>query len=222
MKISINRDIHIELVKIPSGTFLMGKNKVGEISSVQHKVTITEPFYMGKYPVTQEQFYPLLDPNLEPVFASMPVTNVSWYNACLFCTKLTIITGKTVRLPTEAEWEYACRAGTTTDYHSDDLDLVGWYETNSDDVLHAVGLKQPNAWGLYDMHGNVWEWCQDWYRDYPIRDQTDPQGPAHGTCRVVRGGCYSIQKSYCASYRRGKEIPNIVNDYTGFRVVLSL
>ena len=164
-------------------------------TKTQHEVTITKPFYMGKYVVTQEQYEAIMGNNPSHFKgAQNPVEMVSWDDAQAFCQKLSKKSGKTVRLPTEAEWEYACRAGTSTKYYSgdseEDLKRVAWYEANSNDTTHPVGQKEPNKFGLYDMHGNVWQWCQDWYGDYTANEVADPQGPAQGASRVLRGGSW--------------------------------
>jgi formylglycine-generating enzyme required for sulfatase activity len=163
-----------------------------------------------------------------------PVEVVSWDDAQEFCKKLSATSGKTVRLPTEAEWEYACRAGTTTAYYfgDDDKDLAGyaWFgdkptvagcqPANSNGVSHPVGEKKPNAWGLYDLYGNVWEWCQDWYGPYQAGAVTDPQGPAQGTERVVRGGAWYDNSITCRSAFRHHYIPTRRGGNLGFRVVV--
>ena len=122
------------------------------------------------------------------------------------------------RLPTEAEWEYACRAGTTGD-HSGVLDETAWYEANSGGETHPVGLKQPNAWGLHDMHGNVWEWCQDWYGEYPTGLVADPQGPPAGEKRVSRGGGWNAFGPSCRSAFRDGNVPDARYGDLGFRLV---
>ena len=134
-------------------------------------------------------------------------------------------------LPTEAQWEYACRAGTTTALNSGmdlsnaeecpEMDEVGWYYYNSDSETHPVGLKKPNAWGVYDMHGNVYEWCLDWYGDYPTSSVTDPTGPSTGTRRVIRGGSWSEHVIYCRSASRDSISPSVSDYFYGFRVALA-
>ena len=163
-----------------------------------HLVTLTQPFYMGKYTVTQEQYSAVMGSNPSHFKgAQLPVETVSWDDATAFCTKLNEkLNDKTlaVRLPTEAQWEYACRAGTRTRFYSgdadSDLDAVGWCESNSGCTTHPVGQKKANAFGLYDMHGNVWQWCQDSYnKSYSTAPATDPLNDKRGSKpRVVRGG----------------------------------
>jgi formylglycine-generating enzyme required for sulfatase activity len=163
--------------------------------------------------------------------AENPVEQVSWEDAVEFCRKLSELSaekaaGNVYRLPTEAQWEYACRAGTTTQFSfgDDESDLgdYAWYRENSASKAHPVGGKQPNAWGLYDMHGNVWEWCQDWYDDYPSGAVTDPTGPADGSGRVIRGGGWDFIAEICRSAYRSGFGPSFrsLSD-CGFRVCLS-
>jgi formylglycine-generating enzyme required for sulfatase activity len=123
-------------------------------------------------------------------------------------------------LPTEAQWEYACRAGTTGDY-AGNLDEMGWYGSNSGNKPHPVGQKRANAWGLHDMHGNVWEWCLDWYGNYPGGSVTDPKGAGSGSVRVLRGGCWNYVAGNCRSANRGGNVPGFRNGSLGFRLVLA-
>jgi formylglycine-generating enzyme required for sulfatase activity len=156
---------------------------------------------------------------------------VNWWEAASFCRRLSFLSGQTVQLPTSAQWEYACRAGTTTALNSgknltstakcSNMDEVGWYEFNSEETLHAVGLKKPNDWRLYDMHGNVYEWCLDWYEDFPATPVTDPMGPATGTKRVFRGGCYYFSGRDCRSGLRYGDYPTDEYWGSGFRVALA-
>ena len=160
---------------------------------------------------------------------------MSWFDATNYCGKLTqreraagrIATNSVYRLPTEAEWEYACRAWTSTRFsYGDDpgyteLNNYAWYTNNSSNVTHPVGQKLPNPWGLYDMHGNVAEWCQDWYGPYPGGIALDPQGPATGSVRVIRGGLWLRPASYCRSAWRKALSPDFLGDGAGFRVVLA-
>ena len=211
----IENSIGMVLVPIPAGEFLMGSpetepgRKRGE---VQHQVTLTKPFLLGVHEVTQGQYEKVMGKNPSRFTGdNNPVERVSWDDAVEFCRKLSEKEGVEYRLPTEAEWEYACRAGTTTVYSFGDdvseLGRYGWFSSNSGGTTHPVGGKRPNAWGLYDMHGNVFEWCQDWYGDYPSGSVTDPTGPASGDLRVLRGGSFSFQTSYVRS----------ANRYYGFR-----
>jgi len=159
----------------------------------------------------------------------LPVENVSWGDAMEFCRKLTererqagrLPSGTIYTLPTEAQWEYACRAGTTGDY-AGEVDAMAWYAKNSGAATHAVGTKQANAWGLHDMHGNVWEWCADWYADkLPGGSVSDSKGPASGSFRVRRGGSWGYDAAYCRSAFRDGVSPGYRNGILGFRLALS-
>jgi formylglycine-generating enzyme required for sulfatase activity len=190
------------------------------------------------YEVTQAQYEKVMgkNPSSFPVAkvgnenADLPVENVSWNDAVEFCKKLSDLpeekkAGREYRLPTEAEWEYACRAGSKTAYAFDDeeglLPEYGWFKRNSSDRTHTVGLLEPNAWGLYDMHGNVWEWCSDRYGDYPKGAVSDPSGPKEGSYRVYRGGGWGIDAARCRSAIRNWFAPSFRGIRLGFRVALS-
>jgi len=190
------------------------------IQGKQHEVTLTKPFYMGKHEVTQEQWEAVMGKNPSDIKgAKLPVTNVSWLDCKEFIKKLNDKTNGGYRLPTEAEWEYACRAGTTTAYSfgdkitPKDVNYVGSKIGES----VAVGSYKPNAFGLYDMHGNVWEWCEDWRGEYPFAE-TDPKGPANGEYRVLRGGS-RFNNELCArsSIRNNDFSTNRASTY-GFRL----
>jgi formylglycine-generating enzyme required for sulfatase activity len=220
-------------VLIPSGKFMMGSPKDEkdreDSEGPQREVTISKPFYMGVYAVTQEQYEQVMGKNPSNFKgAENPVENVSWNDAAEFCKKLSQKTGTSVRLPTEAEWEYACRAGSKTRFsYGDDNDYANlgdyaWYGQNSDNKTHPVGQKKPNAFGLYDMHGNVWEWCSDWYGAYEDKAQTDPTGPASGSARVLRGGGWIYDPQVCRSAYRARGDPDNRGSVFGFRVVLDL
>jgi len=192
-----------------------------------HKVALTTPFYISKFETTQGQYQHVMDTNPSPFKGpNLPVETISWDDAQAFCKKVSEVTGQTVRLPSEGEWEYSCRAGTATAYCSGDeeadLDRVGWYAANSKDTMHPVGLKEPNAWGVYDMHGNVWEWCRDWYEEYKPGAVVDPQGPTEGQLRALRGGCWFNVPSCCRSAYRGSYDPTYPSVDFGFRVVVAL
>ena len=193
-----------------------------------HPVTITKPFYIGKYPVTQEQYWAITGENPSTFRGNYsPVEQVSWDDAQVFCAKVAAQTNQIVRLPTEAEWEFSCRAGTDTTYYSGDteadLNLVAWYLANSNSSTQPVGQKAPNNFGIYDMHGNVWQWCQDWYTEhaYKISEVMDPQGPSLATYRVLRGGSWRFNALRCRSARRDAFIPIRRGDDIGFRVVVA-
>ena len=221
---SIN-SIGMKFKLIPTGTFLMGE------SEVAHEVTLTKPFKMGVHEVTQTQYERLMGVNPSHFKgADNPVHRVSWNDAVEFCRRLSELpaekaAGNVYRLPTEAEWEYACRAGTATKFSfGDDESELGdyaWYGVNCDQKTHPVGSKKPNAWGLYDMYGNVWEWCQDWEEDYPIGSVTDPSGATSGSYRVARGGSWDDTAGFCRSAYRSRYGPSYRSYRYGFRVCLS-
>ncbi len=214
----------------------------------QHKVKISKPFYMGAYEVTLEQwtavmgttvgqqiknFLPGADFTLsdEVKHSDCPMFFASWDDAVEFCKKVSEETGRNVHLPTEAQWEYACRAGRATwFYFGDDYEKLGdyaWYDKNSSMHVHPVGQKKPNAWGLYDMYGNVLEWCSDWYHEtsYTRSEYMDPTGPGDDSLhrrdlRVLRGGCYDYPWQLCRSASRDMFTPSIGPFVYGFRVVV--
>jgi formylglycine-generating enzyme required for sulfatase activity len=233
LAVDLGKGVKLELVLIPAGEFKMGSpdsDKDAERSEKpQHRVRITKPFCLGKYLVTQEQWEAVMGSN--PSYfkgPKNPVETVSWDDCREFLKKLNAKLG-TQRgkfvLPTEAQWEYACRAGSTTRYcFADDEVRLGdyaWYAENSDGKPHPVGEKKPNAWGLYDMHGNVCEWCRDWVDDgYYARSPTDdPSGPATGLVRVVRGGGWKIDSRGWRSATRDGALPERRGD-VGFRIAL--
>ncbi len=208
----LGRGIKIDFVLIPSGSFMMGDEKGDSDEKPVHKVTISKPFYMGKFEVTQEQWEAVMGSNPSRFKgAKNPVDRVSWEACQTFINKLnkkSADAAVTFGLPTEAEWEYACRAGSTSRYGFGDseteLAKYGWFEDNAGGRTHPVGQKKPNAWGLYDVHGNVWEWCGDWYDGdyYKKSPGVDPPGPTTGASRVLRGGSWSDPAPYCrSSYR---------------------
>jgi formylglycine-generating enzyme required for sulfatase activity len=218
--------VGIKMVWIPKGSFIMGSTADDSKQPVD-RVTISKDFWMGKFEVTEAQWEAVMGnspPN--PRGENLPVEQVSWHACVTFCAKLTAQTrlalpeGFAFRLPTEAEWEYACRAGTTTKYNTgeseSDLARAGWYNGNSGQTTHPVGKKQANNWGLHDMHGNVWEWCQDWYER--TNNAGSPRGPSSGTARVVRGGSSANHARFCSSFVRGSAPDNAI-DGMGFRLV---
>jgi formylglycine-generating enzyme required for sulfatase activity len=230
--------------EIPAGTFLMGSPETEKhrfSRETQHKVTITKPFYMQTTEVTQGQWKAVMGTNpwkdeygaKEGV--NYPATCVSWNDAVAYCKKLSEKEGKTYRLPTEAEWEYACRAGTETRWSfGDDEKVLGdyaWYEGNAMDIgeryAHQVGLKKPNAFGLYDMHGNVFEWCHDFYEKdyYKQSPEKDPTGPASNSdsSRVFRGGSWSDNTRFSRSaFRFRGAADSRYYVLVGFRLVREL
>ena len=186
----------------------------------QHEVTLTKPFYMGKYEVTQEQWEEVMGNN--PSYtkgAKLPVTKVSWNDCQEFIKKLNAKTSGGFRLPTEAEWEYACRAGTTTKYSFGDkiTPKDANYGDSRIDKPVEVGSYKPNAFGLFAMHGNVCEWCKDWHGDYPFA-VTDPKGPATGEYRVLRGGSFLVNDYIARSSSRNYDSPTDQTGYYGFRL----
>ena len=223
----------IEMLLIPGGTFTMGCSRSNSYvcdgdESPSHQVTLSKAFYLGKTEVTQAQWQAKMGSN--PSYfknysdsPSRPVEYVSWNDIAGFNTA----TG--LRLPSEAEWEYACRGGTTTAFHSmpgypngtDDGRLLGtiaWYSDNADNTTHAVAGKAANAFGMYDMSGNVWEWCNDWYGDYSASFSTDPAGPSTGMSRVLRGGDWYNHSRFCRSSNRADPGPDSRSNIIGFRV----
>ncbi len=220
----------MDFVHIEPGEFIMGspENEPNREPNRtkgerQHKVKLTKPFYMGIYEVTQEQYQAVMgvNPSKFKGEKNLPVEQVSWNDAVKFCRKLSQERGKTYRLPTEAEWEYACRAGTTGVYGgSGKLDDMAWYRDNSGERTHPVGQKQPNAWGLYDMHGNVWEWCSDFFSD-PTGSVTDPRGPVSGSLHAVRGGSFNNGVQHCREALRDPQLPTTSEDQS-FRVAMDL
>ena len=214
--------IGMQLKMIPAGTFTMGEGDDA------HQVTLTQSFRIGVHEVTQEQYERVMSSN--PSYfkgPQNPVEQVSWNDAVKFCEKLSALpeekaAGRVYRLPTEAEWEYACRAGTTTKYSFGDIEGAlgdyAWYRANSGRKTHRVGEKRGNPWGLYDMHGNVWEWCQDRYGGYPKGAVTDPTGPNSGSIRVLRGGCWISPAEFCRSAFRDRGSPSVRTRDLGFRV----
>ena len=219
----------LKMVYIPAGAFNMGspdneKDRQTD-EGPQYKVTLTQSFYLGMYEVTQAQWQAVMGNNPSNFKGgNLPVEMVSWDDCQAFIHKLDTLGQGIFRLPTEAEWEYACRAGTITRFYwgeDNDYSQIGqfaWYRSNSNNQTHNVGTKLPNAWGLFDMSCNVWEWCQDWYGSYPSFSQTDPQGAESGLYSVVRGGCWN-DNTICRSTGRGYGSPASKGDYIGFRVV---
>jgi len=233
----ITNDLGMEFVYIPPGTFMMGSpsSESGrDDDEKQHQVTLTKGFYLQSTEVTQGQYKAVMGGNPSHFINcgdSCPVENVSWYDVQDFIQKLNRQEGReSYRLPTEAEWEYAARAGSTTAFASGDisktdceydanLDAMGWYCGNSNNKTNPVAQKRPNAWGLFDMHGNVFEWCQDWYGGYPTKSVTDPTGPEDHSKRVRRGGCWRYSSKSCRSAYRYWDFPSYWNDTLGFRLL---
>ena len=215
---------NIEMLLVPGGTFMMGCSP-GDAEfdcdeSPAHQVTLTNAFYIGKTEVTQAQWTAKMGSNPSNFSGysdspSRPVEQVSW-NMIASAGGFMSVTG--LRLPTEAEWEYACRAGTTTARYGM-LNDIAWYNGNASGTTHAVATKLPNALGLYDTLGNVWEWCQDWYGPYSSGSVTNPTGPATGSYRLLRGGGWNYSSGYCRASQRNGSTPDFLVNIIGFRVV---
>jgi formylglycine-generating enzyme required for sulfatase activity len=249
----IKNSIGMKLKLIPAGSFLMGATpgdaEAKDQQNPQHKVTITGPFYLGVYEVTQHEYKQVMGVNPSGFLRDselLPVEKVSWLDAVTFCNKLseregrlpyyeidgrtvTILGGNGYRLPTEAEWEYACRAprdsggATKHPFGNDESELASyaWFRGIGEFETHPVGQKKPNRWGLYDMQGNVWEWCQDWFGEnyYKQSPAEDPRGPMRGAERVLRGGCWFYPPYACRpAYRDFLEPEDRSHDSVGFRV----
>ena len=219
---------------IPPGTFTMGspkEEKHRQGHEDQHRVTLTRGFYMGVYPVTQEEWQTVMghNPSYFKGERRLPVDNVSWVDCAKFIIKLRAKENRAYRLPTEAEWEYACRAGTTTPYYfgesisTDQVNFGNNFNLGSGANRRKttpVGSFPANAWGLHDMHGNVWQWCQDLYGEYPHDDVVDPQGftLAKGRIHMLRGGSWYNLPGYCRSACRNKDTHNRHNNEYGLRL----
>jgi len=227
LTVDLGGGVKMEMVLIPAGSFMMGEDKGNNWEKPVHKVNITKPFYLGKYEVTQEQWEAVTGNNLSEFKGPKnPVERVYWDDCQAFLDKLNAKTGgqggKFVLL-TEAQWEYACRAGSTGKFcFGDDENQLGeyaWHGKNSGSKTHPVGQKKPNAWGLYDMHGNVWEWCADWYGEgyYAKSPADDPSGPTTGEYRVNRGGSWG-PAGLCRSALRGADVPGSLFNDLGLRV----
>jgi formylglycine-generating enzyme required for sulfatase activity len=218
----------IEMIFVEGGTFMMGSPEgVGIIDErPQHQVTLSS-FNIGKYEVTQSQWEVVMgsNPSTLKTGDNYPVESVSWYDVEEFIVKLNALTGKNYRLPTEAEWEYAARGGNKSNNYiysgSDNSDDVAWHWNNSDGTYHQVGTKLPNELGIYDMSGNVYEWCYDWAGSYTTEAQTDPTGyPAVRPWRIFRGGTWHYAPASCRVAYRGFTSPDERQDGLGFRLAL--
>lgn len=224
LEVDLGEGVKLELVCIPEGTFKMGSLRIDsyENDMPRHEVTLTSPFYMAKYAVTQEQWQVVMGNNLSYFKGiKLPVNQISWNDAKEFIKKLNAKTAGGYRLPTEAEWEYACRAGTTTEYSFGDhiTPKNANYDKSNIGKPVAVGNYKPNDFYLYDMHGNVWEWCEDWYGGYPGWPVEDPRGPAVGQYRVLRGGSFTVNGTRARSSSRIICAPALRIHVNGFRLV---
>ncbi len=212
----------------PPGEFLMGSPATEEnrfSNEDQVHVTLTKGFWMAKTQVTQKQWVVIMDDNPSHFKGdNLPVESVSWDDAQEFLEKLNEKIGNTdggkMVLPTEAQWEYACRAGELGPYSGGTIDEVAWYSDNSNYETHSVGVKKSNAWGLHDMHGNVDEWCADWY-DHELQGGVDPSGPASGPSRMYRGGSWGYNAFHCRAALRDFNGPSLQDDGIGFRMARS-
>jgi formylglycine-generating enzyme required for sulfatase activity len=224
--------VGMKLKLIPPGTFMMGSENGDHDEKPVHEVRITKPFYIGVYEVTNAQWKRVMggEPPSNWKEDDRPVEMVTWDNAVGFCQKLSAMpeeqkAGRVYRLPTEAEWEYACRAGTTTHWSSGDngaeLGDFAWFGGNAGVQTHPVGTRKSNPWGLHDMHGNVWEWCADWYGSYPEEAVTDPTAVEQNSLRVPRGGGWDDSAWRCRSANRNWGDPSLRPDSLGFRLALS-
>jgi formylglycine-generating enzyme required for sulfatase activity len=230
------------MVWIEPGEFTMGSpaDEVGRYLDKEEPLThviLTRGYWMGRYEVTQGEYQDVVgsNPSLFKGNLQRPVEDVTWFNAIDYCTKLTAREREAgnlpedfeYRLPTESEWEYAARAGTTTRFsYGDDPDYeslgdYAWFQDNSGLRTHPVGQKLPNPWGIYDLHGNVFEWGSDWFGKLPGGSVTDYQGPESGTDRIIRGGYWDSVPAFCRSAMRVHFIPSVRISYLGFRVILA-
>ena len=244
----INNYFQRYMLNIPGGSFLMGSENGKADERPTREVQITD-FWMMKYQVTQKEYRSLM--NVNPgnfEHDHKPVQNVSWFDAVIFCNKWSERDGLNIiyeldqfggvqihyekngyRLPTEAEWEYACRSGSSTEFYwgdsREDWDKYAWHDRNSDDQVHIVGQRIPNKWGLHDMAGNVWEWCNDWYDPdyYALGEIKNPRGPnkEYGENRVMRGGAWAYDPIRLRSSARLKRDPLLTDDVSGFRCVIN-
>ena len=230
ISIPVKNGITIDMVKVEAGTFMMGATSEmlnpDDDEKPVHQVTLTNDYYMGKYEVTQALWQAVMGSNPSKFKGdNLPVEKVSWHDCKEFISKLNSMTGRKFRLPTEAEWEYAARGGKKSRGYqysgSSDFSDVAWYDGNSGSKTHPVGTKQANELGIYDMSGNVWEWCQDWYGSYVSTSQTNPSGANSGSFRVERGGCWTYYEWNCRSSRRSCDTPYCRDSDLGLRLVLS-
>ena len=226
----ILQELADHMVYVQGGTFTMGAtNEQGsdayDSEKPAHSVTLSS-YYIGKTEVTQDLWQAVMGSNPSEFKGNRkPVEHVSWDDCQTFISKLNSLTGKKFRLPTEAEWEFAARGGIKSKGYeysgSNTLDDVAWYWYNSGLTTHDVGTKNPNELGLYDMSGNVWEWCNDWYGNYSSSPSNNPTGPSSGTLRVFRGGSWCFEARVCRSYFRHNFTPDNRSSNLGLRLCLS-
>ena len=236
LRVSVAEGVTIDMVWVKGGTFTMGNNDTPkgvkltyEASRPEHRVTV-DNYYIGRYEVTQKLWSAVMGENPSKFAGSgndsLPVESVSWEDAQRFTILLSQMTGRRFRLPTEAEWEFAAREGKTkggfpfAGCERGQLDKYCWYCTNSERTPHPVGRLLPNALGLYDMSGNVAEWCQDWMEAYNDEAQENPRGPREGENKILRGGHYNSTSPACTVYDRGWYLPTMRQEYFGLRLVM--
>lgn len=231
---SSNNPVHIEkkveILPLTNMVFI----KAGSFVRLKHTITVSKDFWLGKYEVTQAEYVALMGKNPSHFMedTNAPVEKLSYNDAAAYCEALTkrerevgrLSLNYEYRLPTEAEWEYACRAGTTNFFSFGNSETnageYAWTWENSEEHTHPVGQKKPNPWGLYDMHGNVWEWCQDWFAPYPTNNLVDPVGPREGKVKVFRGGGWNNEAKFARSSNRFMMAPASGIYFVGFRVAL--
>ena len=220
----------IELVPLTNMVLI----KAGSFVRIRQPVTLTRDFWLGKYEVTQAEYAALMgkNPSHFQGDSNRPVEKLSWFDAEAYCAAVSareqqagrLPAGYEYRLPTEAEWEYACRAGTTNWFSFGDdalaADAFAWTLENSESTTHPIGLKRPNSWGLCDMHGNVWEWCRDWFAPYSTNPVVDPVGPATGKFKVFRGGGWNQEIQFARAANRFMMSPSNGIYFVGFRLAL--
>ena len=226
-KVNLGNGVSLDLILIPAGKFVMGSppTEVGRNNDeTQHEVNLTKPFYMGKYEITQEQWQAIIEnnPSIRTKGAKFPVTNVLWEDCQEFIKKLNAKTNGAYRLPSESEWEYACRAGTDSGYSFGGKITKKNANYGPGGKSESVGSYKPNFFGLYDMHGNVWEWCENWFGDYPVGPSTNPVGPETGQGRVLRGGSYFDFGSNVRSSLRHVATPPLRLNNVGFRLARTI
>ena len=230
LAVKVTDGVTIEMVRVKGGTFTMGCNNAPKgvklnyaLAKPEHRVTV-DSYWMGCYEVTQALWKAVMGNNPSKFQGdSLPVECVSWNEAQQFVLMLSQMTGRRFRLPTEAEWEFAARGGSAHHYagcERSGLDDHGWYCVNSENNTHPVGRLRPNTLGIYDMSGNVAEWCQDWVEEYTEAEQTNPRGPREGENRVLRGGHYGSTSAACTVYDRGWYLPTGKYEFYGLRVVM--
>lgn len=224
--------VTFNMIFVEGGEFDMGATSeqgddVGYYETPVHKVRLND-YYIGETEVTQELWIAIMDynPSWNQNNLLYPMQCASWESCQEFVNKLSIATGYTFRLPTEAEWEYAARGGNSSKKFkyagSNDIDNVAWYSNNSGDAVHEVAAKEPNELGIYDMSGNVWEWCQDWYGEYGTYGSNNPTGPSSGSFKIFRGGAYTEVKENCRTTTRAFNKPDFTYGYLGLRLAMNI